>query len=679
MQPAGKLSITTLKQALESLDWAKVKPILDSAGGSAADLNDIDEALRRAGGLVLEYPSAADEKRDALLKELEQYLASGLPEAKVPPAIARTLSSLRVAEAGYRKLVDELAKTEASKLEPAVHASAAIRRAEGELEHMTKEFHKQAAQRPEGITLQMQLVDESGNRVDMDSALENFVGFVSMTLQMEAYKHKWFDANGVVVVPNLPDVTDEVVYKAGSTLALAVLWRRWRSTEQRARLLGRTLRFLSADERPKDAPEALTNFVVEEGSDSTDWLHRVALERITDKMSQNIVEIGATVNLKRPRFKLPGGARALPPHDWISNEELHGVWGLEQYLAYPVAEDQERPGGLRLVEWVRGYCSLMLLARDAKAGDLIRTRSGWQDYFARYGLAAAQSEVLIDRLTFGRSSRDLFDHPFIKLGDGRYRLFATALRSLSVPIVVLSTLSHLSVQLKRKGKAFEVVVRETFERAGIKPYSFKAKRGGEEYEYDAVVPWGDYLFVIECKNQSLPFGSPVQTRYFDLQMQDNIKQLHRLLKGLDEHPDIFEGNLPAGAATKTRVPVILNCFPYSAPGRLDGVYLYDYSALSRFFDSGEIKIKATSLHQPTVEVGSGIRLWAGEEPTPEDLVKQLEAPTQFTTVAESLERDLRGFPVLPDWWVYGVSFVRSESAMLGVARASAEVPRGGRT
>ncbi|MFA6310005.1 MAG: hypothetical protein WC681_00920, partial [Sterolibacterium sp.] len=484
------------------------------------------------------------------------------------------------------------------------------------------------------------------------------------TLQIEAFRNKWFAPDGIVVVPSLPNVTEEAIYQVGSTLALAVIWRRWRATEERARVLGRTLRFLNPNEHPKGAPEQLTRFIVEEGPDSSDWLHRVALERVTDKMSQNLVEIGASINLTPKKLKQPGGVRALPPHDWISKEEVHGIWGLEQYLAYNVLTDQERPGGLRFAEWVRGYCALMLLAHEAENCDLIRTQSGWQDYLARFGLPTAVSEVLISRLTFSRSSRDLFDHPFIKLGDGQYRLFALALRSLSVPIVVLSVLSNLSVQIKRKGKSFEETVRETFERAGIKTYAFKAKRDNEEYEYDAVVPWGNYLFVIECKNRSLPFGSSIQMRYFDLQTQGNINQVRRLMKGLEEHPDILANNLPPDATTKTRVPVIVNCFPYSAPGQPDGVYQYDYSALSRFFESGEIKMKAAASGKKLEEYGTGIRLWAGAKPTPEDLIGQMGEPLQFKTVMDSLERDPRGFPLPPDCWVYGVSFIRHETANL---------------
>lgn len=671
--PVEKLSVETLKGALETYDWQKVKRVLDAAGGPAANPDAIAEALRRAGSLVLEYPVATEGKRDALLKSLELYLSEGRANSDLPPEVAQALSTLRVAEEGYRKLVSVLSQTDASKLEPTVHVSAAIQRAEHELAHMSAEFQKQTSQR-DGLTLQTKLLDESGNPVDMGGVLESFVGFVSMTLQMEAYRNKWFAPDGMVVVPSLPDVTEKAIYQVGSTMALAVMWRRWRATEERARVLGRTLRFLNPDERPKDAPEELIHFIVEEGDDSSDWVHRVALERVTDKLSQNLIEFSASLNINRRQRKQAGDVRALPPQDWISDEEAHGVWALQEYLAYDVLTDQERPGGLRLVEWVRGYCALMLLARDTKSGNLVRTQAEWQDYLAKFGLPAAQSEILISRLTFSRSSRDLFDHPFIKVGE-EYRLFTLALHSMSVPVVVLSTLNHLSVQLKRKGKSFEEAVRRIFEKADIKTYAFKAKRDGEEYEYDAVVPWGDYLFVIECKNRSLPFGSPIQMRYFDLQTQENISQVHRLMKGLEEHPDILEINLPPGAATKTKVPVVVNCFPYSTPGRLDNVYFYDFSALSRFFESGEIKLKAAAPGNEIEEYSTGIRLWAAEKPSPDDLIAQLDKPAQFVGVMASLSRDRRGFQLATDAWVFGASLIRHEPPNLREAAASALTTR----
>lgn len=388
----------------------------------------------------------------------------------------------------------------------------------------------------------------------------------------------------------------------------------------------------------------------------------MALERLTDKMTQHGLEIAAEENVEPKDPKAKFGVPQLPPMGWVSNDEIHGISGLQQYLAYDITSDTERPGGIRLVEWVRAYSALKLLERSTGRSELVRTRTGWQDYLAKFGLASTVSEVVIARLTFSRTSRDLFDHPFIRLGSGEYRLVPLALRSSSVPIVVFSVLSHLGVQLQRKGKAFEEVVRDTWEQAGIKAYTFKAKRDDEEYEFDAVVPWGDYLFVIECKNRSLPFGDPLRMRYFDLETQENLEQVRRLIKGLEQHPDILAENLPAGAMNKTVVPLIVNSFPYSVPGKQDGVYLYDYSALARFFESGEIKLRSAARGKKVEEFSIGVRLWAADKPTPEDLIAQLEMPNQYKFVADSLSLDKRGFPLLPDWWVFALSFIRTPVA-----------------
>jgi hypothetical protein len=677
MNALPELSVNRLKEALETFEWAQVLPLLDGAG-DALDADEVSEALRRAGGLILKYPASSEKRRDELLAKLEAYLASKSADQNLPESVRSAIQTIRIGEAGYRKLVGELAATDASKLEPAVHVAAALRRAEEEVSRLRAEFAKQSA-KGSAISLQVTVQDEAGDVIDMDAALENFIDFVSMTLQMEGHKNKWLNGKGEIVVPSLPEVTDEAVYQVGSTWLLATLWSRWQATEEGARVLGRTLRFLEDSERPADAPDSTKRFILEEGDDTTDFLHRVALERVTDKLSQNLVEIATSTTLKgrQPTFRLPGGARVLPPHDWISDEELHGLWALEQYLAYDVRDDMERPGGLRLVEWVRGYCVLMSLARGSIPGGMMRTRAGWQDFFGKYGLSLEASETLISSLTFRRSSRDLFDHPFIHLADGRLRLFATALRVLNVPLVVLSTLSQRSIQLKRKGKAFEEVVRQTFDDAGVKAYAFKARRNGEEYEYDAVVPWGDTLFVLECKNMSLPFGSKVQMHYFDLSTASHIKQLKRLEGALRDYPDIIGDNLPPEAATMKIVPVLLNCFPYSAPGLSDGVYLYDYSALARFFTSAEIMVKSASTGKGVVEFPTGVRLWAGDSPTANDLIEQLELSHQFKTVADSLMEDRRDFPLLPDWYVFGKSLSRGENPDLAVWRDKALLAKSG--
>ncbi|MBI2768364.1 MAG: hypothetical protein HYX47_01970 [Burkholderiales bacterium] len=662
MQPV-ELSVEALRAAFETSDWPAAKSLLDNAGGGQDNPEAIAGALRRAGTLIIPYPNkAAEKRRDELLETLEQYLAAGANGGQAPSAVKDAIGTLRVGEAGYRKLVAELGRTPGSKLEPTLHIAAAIASAQQALILWRDEFRKHKADERE-IATHAHFLDQDGNHLDMDGVTENLVLFVSMTLQMEAHRNKWYGAEGHIVVPKLPEATEEAIGAADSTMVLAVLWRRWKSTEERARLLGRRLRVVDAAGFDRKLSEEVTHVVVEQGSASSDWAHRVAIERLTDKMTQYGLEIRTKENIKPKNPKAKPALLPMPPRGWVSNDEVHGISGLEQYLAYDITTDTERPGGLRLVEWVRGYSALKLLEQSTSKSELVRTKTGWQDYFAKFGLAAAVSEVLLSRLTFCRTSRDLFDHPFIRLGTGEYRLLPLALHASSVPIVILSTLSHLGIQFQRKGKAFEERVHDVWKEAGIKSYAFKAKRGDNEYEFDAVVPWGDYLFMIECKNRSLPFGDPFRMRYFDQETQENLAQVRRLIDGLAQHPDILAEHLPADAQNKTVVPMILNCFPFCAPGKQQGIYLYDYSAFARFFENGEIKLR--SMEQGKIEEYSiGMRLWATDKPTPQDLLAQLEMPNQYKMVLDSLSLDERGFPLYPDWWVFAVNFVRKPIAGL---------------
>jgi predicted fused transcriptional regulator/phosphomethylpyrimidine kinase len=70
-------------------------------------------------------------------------------------------------------------------------------------------------------------------------------------------------------------------------------------------------------------------------------------------------------------------------------------------------------------------------------------------------------------------------------------VFAPGLISANTARVILSILSNLEEPLSKKGKAFERDMREFFKRQGYETYSFNAKRDGEEYEYDLILPWGD--------------------------------------------------------------------------------------------------------------------------------------------------------------------------------------------
>lgn len=669
---AAPLSIEKLKKALEKFNWNEAKAVLTASGQEPCNPKDVAEAIRRAARLVLTHPSKAEQRRNELFAELQDYMARSAPHGTVPPEVANAINTIRVAEAGYRKLLEGLNNTAASKMPPTIHIAAAIARAEEEIAFVAMQMDKAMAEK-DGMAINTPPLDEAGIPLDLDGALERCNAFVSMTLKLEAHRNGWTTDDGGIVVPVLPTPAKEDILLVGENLFLCVLWQRWAMTEEQARVMGRTLRFLDDRERLPGTPDKIRAIVVEEGDHYTDAVYRIALERMMDKLTQNFIEIRKTV--KSSTFHTETSRNhgvLLPPWSWLSYEELHTVWSMGEILGYDLLNDEERPAGLRLIEWVRGYAALMLLTRDTGTSHLTKTKAGWRHFFSHYGLTESVSEKLLDNLTFRRSSRDLFDHPFLRMSNDHYRLIASAVRHISLPSVLFSAIGHLGVPFAKKGKGFEAKVRGLFEDAGIKTYAFTVKRDGQEYDYDVVVPWDGYLFVFECKNRVIPFGNPEQLHYFDLGIQESLGQLSRLVEGLKRYPDIISSSLPEDAASKTVVPVLLNCYPFSIPGPTRGGFLYDYSALSRFFLNGEIELKA-ALAQGDIEAHpTGIRLWAGDTPTAEDLVKQLRHPCQFRSMAESLELDRVGFPLPPDWWVLGKMFSRSESKTLRMewARAS---------
>src|SRR5262249_18527772 len=138
------------------------------------------------------------------------------------------------------------------------------------------------------------------------------------------------------------------------------------------------------------------------------------------------------------------------------------------------------------------------------------------DILERCGLQRDIANQFIEQTLLHKSSRDMFDCPLVRLQDGNVLLFAPAVIDANISLAVLSNLSNRGEQLSRKGKAFEMHIRDVFRRNNIDVFAFSATRNGQQFQYDAVVAWGEYIFVFECKNRTLSGNDPAQTYYFDL-------------------------------------------------------------------------------------------------------------------------------------------------------------------
>ena len=183
---------------------------------------------------------------------------------------------------------------------------------------------------------------------------------------MEAYKNNWF-IDDMVLLPEVPSVGEEERYQAGATQVLALYWRQWQHVEQRRRFLGGELRIRSGCDLPRGIPESVQTLIEyvppEQGFSEREVYDYIANKRLQDRLNQSFMEMEMELGISKRGVGIENGAN-LPPDHVISGEEGHACVSLSEILGYAIVDDEDRPGGLRLLEWVRGYAVLREIANS---------------------------------------------------------------------------------------------------------------------------------------------------------------------------------------------------------------------------------------------------------------------------------------------------------------------------
>jgi hypothetical protein len=370
---------------------------------------------------------------------------------------------------------------------------------------------------------------------------------------------------------------------------------------------------------------------------------------------------------------------ALPPKQLVSTEEAHAGFTLSEILGYSITEDDERPEGLRLLEWVRGYIILKEIAKKyatatATPDEKYAIRLAKADLVRELqtgGLFNGAAERFIELTSLHQSSRDMFDCPLVCIGSSGYLLFAPSVFDANIAAVVLSNLSNRGAGLAKKGKAFENAVHRALRKHGLKVFTFRVHRDGKEFEYDAVVPWDRYLFVFECKNRSLSGNDPTQAYYFNLEVTSQAKQVRRLADALVAYPEIIEQEIGVEYKNYKIIPCILHSLPYSRPNDSDGVLFTDWSVVTRFFDQSHFRVKVFHqigkqklLHRIALK-----KLWKSETPSADDLLNELRSPFQLELSKKLLSLSPVMFPISTTEVVISSNITREEMTVPTVCRA----------
>lgn len=166
---------------------------------------------------------------------------------------------------------------------------------------------------------------------------------------------------------------------------------------------------------------------------------------------------------------------------------------------------------------------------------------------------------------------------------------------------------------------------------------FKFKRENEEYEYDAIIVLDDKVFVLECKNTNLSGGSVTKAFKKKMFLIDAANQVIRLADGLKKHQDVFSDKFGLDINNFEIIPVIVNNLPFSLPGKYYGVYVTDYSALSKILHNSHISgIKVRNEYGTLTSTNHPMhKLWENNTLQSSDLIKQFEKPIQLNEFFES--------------------------------------------
>jgi hypothetical protein len=474
------------------------------------------DLLRRNGDLLLKRPDPVRRRgRDAFLANLEAHFLKHLGRDW-----AGQVDELKVLghhiEEGYAEILRSLSRTEAAKLAPEVQAASGLAWSAHAFDEMMREFQADLARRRRVKLSHFRVRRRDGTSFNPDGALGNLINITTMTLLLLGHQQSWFDDEGFLVLPISPEPTEDENEKMTATLALAASWRLWERLEQRCRYFGGELISLGAPTRqwvPKDAARAIKYELVtpEEAYDY------YANERLTDQLARTYHGLLQNTNLETWASGIDGPLE-LPPKGYVSPEEGHSCISLSEVLGYFILDDQERPCGLRLIEWIRGYSTLQSLVGERyrtlgkKGLRHIVSHGELRSLLERVGLKNGSADIFIDQTSLRKASRDLFDQPLVRMRDGSLMLFGPAILYSEAGRVTLSAIGRQGEQLARKGKAFEKEVLRYFTSQGLAARAFRLKIEGEEFEYDVVVPWGDHLLSSSARTEHCrPIARPQLT------------------------------------------------------------------------------------------------------------------------------------------------------------------------
>lgn len=626
-----------LEKAIGRLDATAVAGFAQPNGSRTVE--DVVDALWKSESLLDKHDTKKNwpTRRKTFIDSVAGVLAC--LDADTAASLRALPDMLDTVDANFAKILEQTGKTAGAALPPLTQVAAAT-----DFACQMLEMLEQGAQQGMGEGPELRVKNNfsvGGRIINPDTELFGVLKAMGSTVLLLAYQHGWLNAAGEVLLPEAlhrPSIAE--IEAVQSVLSFAAAWHAWERAQVRARFAHRPFEYVPPP-FPPNVPVGLTSILDIEPNHDVELADFIANDRLLARTNQHYFEMLARV--RRDAEPSLDERTPLAPAAFISFEEKHGLYTLYEYYSYSVQDDTKRYAGLTLMEWLRGYAILRRLAAELVPAPADHPCPQLAEaeivaYLTRGGLREAAARTFLGHCCLTSRRSDIYDHPFIRVGANRYLFVAPSQRNGILGPIIVSALNGVGATVHRKGTEFEKRLRKEIQGPGRKIAHFTKTRDKEEYDYDALMVWGNFCFLFECKNHTLSSGV-IQLAYRAQQESvSHARQVRRLVNGLLKHPDMLDDHLPE-ARGKLLVPCVVNNLQYSVPDGIDGVLFADLSMIKRFLELPVIGQVGIRPGQEPVRMPDGeiIRLWAGDAPTPLEFLRHLRCPVQFILTRDHTE------------------------------------------
>jgi len=631
---------------LINMDWFGLRAYLETLSDDVINTSKICNWIIRAENIVCKHTNKKREtNRGQLLLNLEQYLGKRL-NANDSQKVSSLRDLIREIETGYRAIWAARLTRGIETLSPEQRVSGAFWTAHSivsRIEKLTNAYFEAGGI----VSNAMIITDENGKPLNPDAEITAICQVATMTCLGEGFANQWFDNDGVLVLPSLPKLTTPEQGLSELASMNALFWRNWEAIDEHRRFLGGMVKHFEAPNLPEWASaQSYTNAAEYRlPDDKIERFDLIANDRWKRQIIQNAIEISSRTKLSNQAKGL-GAPLAIGTGLFVSEEEGLTLITLCETLYHDVSNDMRRYRGLRLAEWTRGYAVLQQYANDQYDAESIdslfpqMSEEDWVDLLTRFGFTATQATQFIGHVLFKKTSRDLYDCPLVKLSNGNLVLFGVSLRGANLSQIMLSALSRMETVFEDKGPDFETYILNFLNKQpGVRAETKAVKKNGKDYQFDILMLFDGTVFMFELKNKTLSSGVAQRIYYGFKSVKDDVKQTERLAQALDNYPEILNELFGEGTSDLPRIDSLLYARPYSWPGGINDITIFDAQSLRRFFTSRHFNV--TALHKvgnSKTEMPVPIKdFWEKDMPSADALIKQILCPFQVDLAWENLK------------------------------------------